>query len=467
MFSPFSEKLALPEAEKLMQELDSGLLDSAFGTDATLTPGQMFGVAVCKDSFGKRIVLRAFSGQLRGEGRWLVDGFVPPCIDVEKWKKEVERADPEIKRLTSKINELPDCVEKTELIAKRKELSRISLKNIYEMYEFKCWDGHSETYQTLAKSLVCEKAVGGVNSAAREKTDLFSIPTGTGDCCAPKLINYAFQNNLKILSLVEFFYGTEPASKNKKHKTFYPPCDEKCGILLPKMLGLEILYRDEDIIVVNKPSGLLSIPGRSTQNEDKSDSVATRVRKLFPNCIAQPASHRLDMDTSGLMVLGFTAESQRNLSMQFEARTVKKKYRALLRGSLAEKLGPTQQSGTIELKQRLDIENRPHQIVDEQHGKLAITHWKVLEETETGAEKSTGKISPFKTTLVEFTPETGRTHQLRLASAHPKGLGTPIVGDNLYGAQNEGERLCLQAFYLEFDHPTTGERLKFTLPREF
>lgn len=468
MFPPFPEELARIEAEKLMSELDDGLLFSlgiVKQENELLSPGQMFGVAVCIPSFEdsssvdysegcsdcerpEKIVLRSFSGQLAGNGRWLVEGFVPPCIDVVAWKTEVERADPEIKELTEKISLMNDCAEKTELIAKRKNLSNESLRRIYGMYSFTCWDKHIETYETLALSL---KGV----SQNEQNANIFSIPTGTGDCCGAKMINYAFRNNLKIISMTEFFYGTEPRSGQKKHKSFYPPCDEKCGIVLPKMLGLEIIYRDESIIVVNKSSGLLSVPGRG---EEKFDSVATRVRALFPDCIKQPTAHRLDMDTSGLMVLGLTEQAQRNLSMQFEARTVKKKYRALLRGKLSEKFG-LQKSGTIEIKQRLDIGNRPHQIEDNENGKLAVTDWQVLDEweSENGEDR----------TYVEFCPKTGRTHQLRLASSHPKGLGIPIVGDNLYGVQYAGERLCLQAFYLEFEHPTTGERLKFTLPCDF
>ena len=476
MFPPFPENSACLEAEKLIAELDSGLLvrlgilpEGNSGKE--LSPGQMFGVAICENAARERVVLRAFSGQLAGEGRWLVDGFVPPCIDVEKWNAEVERADPPIKALTAKINQLRDSEEKTRLIAERKNLSHESLKNIYGMYEFCCWDGHTETYQTLVDSL--------------RFGDVFSIPTGTGDCCAPKLINYCNRNGMKILSMAEFFYGKEPASGKKKHKEFYPPCDEKCSLVLPKMLGLEILYRDEDIIVVNKPSGLLSIPGRG---DEKFDSVSSRVRALVPGCIEQPTAHRLDMDTSGLMVLGLTAEAQRNLSMQFEARTVSKKYYALLRGRLSEIVA--QKSGTITLKQRLDIEHRPYQIFDEEFGKVAVTDWRVLDEFAVNTPRGTlasnqnasrGTLASdqnascariasdhdYWRTLVEFEPQTGRTHQLRLASSHPKGLGISIVGDNLYGTQNEGERLCLQSFYLEFDHPVTKNRMKFVLPCDF
>ena len=441
MFPPFPENSARLEAEKLISELDGGL----FAEFLENAPGQMFGVAVCTRAgdlslgdcetsadYKDYIVLRAFSGQLAGEGRWLVDGFVPPCIDVEKWNEEVRRTDPAIKALTSKINQLCDSAEKTQLIADRKKLSRESLKNIYGMYEFCCWDGHIETYQTLADSF-------GFG-------DIFSIPTGTGDCCAPKIINYCNRHGLKILSMAEFFYGREPSSGLKKHKNFYPPCDEKCSLVLPKMLGLKILYRDEQIIVIDKPSGVLSIPGRGPE---KFDSIASRVRSLVPSCIEQPTAHRLDMDTSGLLVLGLTAQAQRNLSIQFQNRTVLKKYRALLRGILDS----SQKSGTICFPMRVDLENRPKQIYDEEYGKMGITHYQVLDEIN-------GK------TLIEFIPETGRTHQLRLHSAHEKGLGIPIVGDNLYGVQKNGERLCLQAYYLEFDHPVTKERMRFELDLE-
>jgi tRNA pseudouridine32 synthase/23S rRNA pseudouridine746 synthase len=208
---------------------------------------------------------------------------------------------------------------------------------------------------------------------------------------------------------------------------------------------VEILYQDEDIVVVDKPSGLLSIPGRGPE---KIDSVSHRIRQMFPDCLAQPSVHRLDMDTSGLLVLALTAASHRHLSLQFQNRETDKHYLALLEGELAG------DEGTITLPFRLDIENRPHQIYDEIHGKIGTTHWKKL-----GIEN--GK------TRVAFHPITGRTHQLRVHSAHPKGLGIPIVDDPLYGNGDLPGKMKLHACELTFTHPTTGEKMTFTAPVPF
>lgn len=203
--------------------------------------------------------------------------------------------------------------------------------------------------------------------------------------------------------------------------------------------SLDIIHEDPEFVVVNKKSGMLSVPGRGP---DKMDSVTHRVRQRYPHCIAQPAVHRLDMDTSGLMVVAIDAEAHRRLSRQFEQRETHKQYVALLDGILEG------DEGTLELPFRLDIDNRPIQIYDEVHGKIGITHWKKL-SIESGL------------TRVLFTPITGRTHQLRVHSAHPKGLGIPIVGDPFYGTGVGPGNLKLHATRLGFRHPRTDEELQF------
>lgn len=200
---------------------------------------------------------------------------------------------------------------------------------------------------------------------------------------------------------------------------------------------LEVLHVDPAFVVVNKRSGMLAVPGRGPE---KIDSVAHRVKQMFPGCIEQPAVHRLDMDTSGLMVVARTADAHRNLSRQFHERQTDKKYIALLDGVLEK------DEGVIELPFRLDVENRPIQIYDEEYGKMGTTHWKKL-----GIE---GGL-----TRVEFVPVTGRTHQLRLHAYHEKGLGIPIVGDPFYGSGTGPGQLKLHATELAFDHPVTSERV--------
>ncbi len=208
---------------------------------------------------------------------------------------------------------------------------------------------------------------------------------------------------------------------------------------------MTIVFQDEHLIVVDKPSGFLSVPGRGPE---KIDSVAHRIRLANPGCLTHPAVHRLDMDTSGLLVLAFTAEAHRALSIQFQNREPKKIYQALLDGE------PEDDEGTITLPFRLDIENRPYQIYDEVHGKIGITRWRKL-AVENGI------------TRVHFEPLTGRTHQLRVHAAHPKGLGTPIVDDPLYGHGHDPGKMKLHAASLTFRHPVSNETLTFTSPVPF
>lgn len=208
---------------------------------------------------------------------------------------------------------------------------------------------------------------------------------------------------------------------------------------------MRIVYHDADIIVVDKPGGLLSVPGRGS---GKQDCVVNRVLQLFSDIIAQPAIHRLDMQTSGLMVLARTAHAHRDISIQFSQGVPQKTYIALLEGIIKE------ENGRIELSFRLDPNNRPYQIHDQFRGKLGITLWQKI-----GIEDDR--------TRLEFTPLTGRTHQLRLHAAHKQGLNTPIVGDCLYGKGKEGDRMLLHASKLSFLHPQAGEKISFISPVPF
>ena len=203
---------------------------------------------------------------------------------------------------------------------------------------------------------------------------------------------------------------------------------------------LDIIHQDQTLIVINKPSGLLSVPGRG---EDKQESVVSRAKQLYSDLPDQPAVHRLDMMTTGLMLLARTEDAFRNLSKQFHYRLVQKRYLAVLEGELRE------ESGTIELSFRLDPDNRPRQIYDPVNGKLGITLWKTV-------------ASEPERTRVEFTPITGRTHQLRLHAAHPLGLGAPIVGDYLYGSGYDGEKMLLHSNYLSFKHPESQKMCSFS-----
>ena len=202
---------------------------------------------------------------------------------------------------------------------------------------------------------------------------------------------------------------------------------------------MEIVYQDPRFLVVNKPADLLAVPGRGP---GKQDCVVNRARGLFPEMIEQPAVHRLDQQTSGLMVLALQAPVHQNLSQQFQNRQVLKRYIAIVDRVIAA------ESGRITLPFRLDPENRPHQIYDPVNGKEAISLWRKIS-------------SDLHETRIEFTPLTGRTHQLRVHSAHPLGLDAPIVGDRLYGTGKEGDTMLLHACYLSFNHPDDGRIVEF------
>jgi len=209
--------------------------------------------------------------------------------------------------------------------------------------------------------------------------------------------------------------------------------------------SLDIIHQDQHILVVNKPADLLAVPGRGP---GKQDCVVSRARTLFPEMIVQPAVHRLDMQTSGIMVLAMNKDSRRKLSSRFQGRQVVKRYTAIVEKTVAAS------SGTITLPFRLDPDNRPYQIYDPVNGQEAVTIWRRLEEHP-------------GTTWIEFTPLTGRTHQLRVHSAHQLGLGAPIVGNRLYGSGKEGEPMLLHASFLSFNHPSDDRIIEFNSPPPF
>ncbi|MEZ9189546.1 pseudouridine synthase [Vibrio sp. 10N.286.52.F8] len=282
---------------------------------------------------------------------------------------------------------------------------------------------------------------------------------GSGDCCLPKLLNFAFEHGFKPLALSEFWWGLPPTDIIRQHANLYPVCQSKSFEILEHQLsGIElednplivnpavgksfnIVYEDDEILVVNKPEEFLSVPGKFIE-----DSVYTRIKARYPDATGPLIIHRLDMSTSGLLILALTAESNKHIQKQFINRTVEKRYTALLDGEI------TGESGNISLPLRGDITDRPRQLVCHQHGRNAETHWQVV-STHNGKTK------------VHLYPKTGRTHQLRVHCAHPLGLGVPIRGDDLYGYKRE--RLHLHAGYLKLIHPTTGEWMEFEVPSEF
>lgn len=311
-----------------------------------------------------------------------------------------------------------------------------------------------------------------------ERKDLIEIfadtivqkpPAGSGDCAAPKLLQYAFEHKLTPLCMAEFWWGKQPKSEIRKHQHFYPACQGKCQPILTHMLQgmpvdnnplldnpaegipLEIVFQDEHVVVVNKPAGLLSVPGKSI-----TDSVYSRIKEKFPQATGGLIIHRLDMATSGLLMLALNERAHKHLQQQFIDKTVSKRYVATISGKL------TKDSGKICLPLRVDLDDRPKQMVCYEHGKYAETHWQRIEELDN--KDSKGNKEGITTKLFLY-PITGRTHQLRMHCAHPDGLDMPIVGDGLYGIS--ANRLHLHAQRLSFIHPITKERLTFEVAENF
>ena len=350
-------------------------------------------------------------------------------------------------------------------------------------------------------------------NAKGEERDLIDIfreythampPAGAGDCCAPKLLQYAYLHHLRPVCMAEFWWGESPASEIRHHLHYYPACRSKCLPILTHMLkGLDVapnplaqkrhtaeprvLYADEYIMVVDKPAGMLSVPGKAESvRSEFSDSANISVEEYFANNSKLKiqnskflkAAHRLDMDTSGLLVLARTEQAYVELQRQFASRETVKRYEAVLSGvptqnsKLKTQNSSTQPSGCLEaisLPLIADINDRPRQRVDMEHGKPALTLYNIVEvravDANTAVAYTTKKVDKRRT-LIHLYPKTGRTHQLRVHCAHPLGLACPILGDPLYGIER-ADRMYLHAAELTFRHPVTDETMHFLSPSGF
>lgn len=345
------------------------------------------------------------------------------------WKHHITAAEKAVAEFTASINQLKE---------ERRQKSAQVQQQLFEQYAFQ------NQYQEL-------KSLGEIFNG--------NPPAGAGECAAPKLLHYAFQHSLKPIAMAEFWWGQSPKSEVRKHQQFYPACTGKCEPILNHMLkgislennpfqtnpavgkSLEIVYEDDHLVVVNKPAEFLSVPGKQI-----TDSVWSRVKSLYPNATGPLIVHRLDMSTSGLLLIAKSGEIYKNLQAQFIKRKIKKRYVALLDGKLNES------KGEINLPLRVDLDNRPNQIVCYEYGKPALTLWEVIKRKE-------------NQTLVHFYPITGRTHQLRVHAAHQLGLNAPIVGDDLYGTK--ANRLHLHAESITFNHPITKETITLRVAADF
>ena len=358
--------------------------------------------------------------------------------DLKKyWETKTSKVTEILKSLT---DEIALCIET------RKQLSNTLQHQLFEQYSFL-------NIQNTRKTL----------NAIFDKLPDRTPPAGSGDCAAPKLLQYAFQNNMKPITMAEFWWGGAPKSEIRQHKNYYGACQGKCQPILEHMLdgielddnpllvnpaqgkSLEILYQDEHMLIINKPAEFLSVPGKNI-----TDSVYTRIKAQFVEATGPLIVHRLDMSTSGLMVIALSKRAHKKLQQQFIARTVEKRYVALIEGELLV------DTGSIHLPLRVDLNDRPRQVVCSEYGKKAETKWQLT-------TKNDDRLA--KLSRVYLYPKTGRTHQLRVHCAHRQGLNMPIKGDDLYGKKSK--RLCLHAEQLALNHPITQERMIFQIDANF
>lgn len=363
------------------------------------------------------------------------------------WREQVSQIQQKLDRLKDEINSIKK---------RRKHLSTRLQKTIFKQYRMLNTAGIEKDLIELFKTAPFQ-----------------TPPAGTGDCAAPKLLQYAFKEKLRPLAMAEFWWGHAPKSEIRQHKNFYAACSGKCQPILAHMLEgmtvddnpllvnpaegklLETIYQDDDIVVVNKPGEFLSVPGKHIE-----DSVYLRIKQQFPQATGSYIVHRLDMSTSGIMVLTLTKRAQKHIQQQFVNRTIKKRYMAILEGDIEKSLG--KKEGEINLPLRGDFDDKPKQLVCFEQGKKAKTHWEVIDVVE-------GKSKLY------LYPESGRTHQLRVHCAHPLGLNLPILGDDLYGENHHYhgtdkkayQRLHLHAEMLTLTHPITKEVMTFQVDTNF
>lgn len=498
------------------------LADEAAAADAA--NGKMFGVLVVEDAKGGIGFLAAFSGLLAG--RNMIDGFVPPVFDFLSPDGYFKREESEISSLNVKIKELETVcnssstdalknameqelsamresmrgskqrrdalraagnltAEEEAALIRESQFQKAELKRLTASWKMRIADSAKEQapFEEELKILKEERKQRSAalqewlfmqfrmkNAIGEERTllDIFSSsrgtlpPAGAGECAAPKLLQYAYLQGYKPLSMAEFWVGETPVHEIRRDGCFYGSCKSKCEPILSYMLqgldveenalekgdnitSLSVLFEDEYLVVVDKPSGVLSVPGivggMSVQQWLREKYLGTN--ELF-------VVHRLDMATSGILVAAKSIEVYKAMQQQFASRQVSKRYMALLDGI------PVCNSGVVELPLSSDYENRPLQRVDYETGKEAVTRYRIADILDYEGEQCA---------LVQFEPLTGRTHQLRVHAAHPCGLDAPIIGDALYGTV--GERLMLHASELKFLHPVSGEVIEIVSKTPF
>ncbi|WP_027450521.1 RluA family pseudouridine synthase [Xylanibacter brevis] len=482
-----------------------------------IAAGKMFGVLVCQDAEGKLGFLAAYSGQIGGRADW--PWFVPAVFDYlqpDGYFKQEESAitainhqvdtmensyqllhlRQEVARLKeqadAEVNDYKEMMRKakalraaatvrTEAMTRESQFQKAELRRLKARWKERITEAErglspledqitqlkqerKHRSDALQQWLFSQFVMLNARGERQSLLDIFAPtsqgipPSGAGECCAPRLLQYAFMHHLRPLCMAEFWQGASPKMEIRHHGQYYPACQGKCKPILSFMLQglkveqltpsaktspLDIIYADADIVVVNKPAGMLSVPGKT-----EATSVYDLLKTRFPQAEGPIIVHRLDMDTSGIMVAALSLKAYHHLQSQFINRSTHKEYIALVQS----KNHFTHRKGQLCLPLRADIDDRPRQLVDFEHGRHALTTYEVLSESQ-------------HIVRLRLVPHTGRTHQLRVHCAHHQGLQAPILGDNLYGKASD--RLYLHAEKLSFTHPTTGEELTFCAPAPF
>jgi tRNA pseudouridine32 synthase/23S rRNA pseudouridine746 synthase len=525
MPSPFG-RLVAPIARVAADELMAwlGAHETAWPELRAPGGGKMFGVLVVRDGAGRVGWLRAFSGKLGGA--WTAPGFAPPVFDAAARDAFWPAGEAQLRAMAAEIDgasATPAAIARRErtaaLDAELAALAHVHAARKTQRRSVRERGGDAATMLALDQAsradgaerrrliaaqaearaaLAREVETFNAEQAARQRErqarsrelaaqlrDVYQVtdftgrrstidalyapasaPGGAGECAAPKLLSAAQARGLVPIALAEFWWGAAPHAGGRVHGQLYPACRGKCGAVVPYMLGgvavepapafgaapiaegePRVIFEDDWLVVVDKPVGLLSVPGRSAA---LADSVLARLRQRYPGATGPLLVHRLDLDTSGLLLAAKDEATHRALAAMFARRELTKRYVAWLDGELALARGD---AGEIELPLRVDLDDRPRQIVDDAHGKPALTRWRVLARRD-------GR------TLVELSPHTGRTHQLRVHCAHARGLGLAIAGDALYGrGELAAPRLLLHAEALAFAHPRTGAPVVVRAPR--
>ena len=513
---PYSgEVLSLPRTLQA-EAIAKGLMQELGRIYSHDVEGKMYGVLLVESLTGERVVLKAFSGLLNGESQ--IEGWVPPIAGREKvaieesitlsklaaikqelielseiperWEyektsqayesefqvlRDLHQVSKQARQLRRTLNnsDLEDLDRESQLekIARRdfkrdRDRVLLPLKEAIALADTKMQilkkqrRELSRTLQTQMHSAYVLTNFAGETRSLRELITEGAMPTGMGDCCAPKLLHYAATNHLTPIAMAELWCGNPSADGYKIPGEIYGACVERCqplmGFLLsgrrspPVFAGfatqnLQIIYEDDYLIAISKPSGLLSVPGRYL---DTQDSALSRLHQSLGEDTPIYPVHRLDRQTSGILLFARDLESLRSLNHQFAQRQIHKIYEAVLSGRIDIK------QGTIDLPLWSNPENRPFQQVDFERGKPSVTEFRLLENKENYSR-------------IEFMPLTGRTHQLRVHSADSRGLGMTILGDRLYGCDAATDRLHLHARELTFIHPRSQEVIHLQIPVPF